>query len=168
MTDETETAASSGQRRTGAISAALGVVRVLDAHRELLVVHPGGPFFSRRSEGVWSLPKGLVEPGEDPLACALREFREETGFPPPPGPYRTIGEVTLKSRKRVVAWACEGDLDAGAIRSNELELEYPRGSGRLIRFPEVDRAEWVSLDRARALLTAAQVPLAVRAFDLEF
>ncbi len=130
---------------------------------ELLIVHPGGPFWARKDLGVWSLPKGLLDAGEEPLAAALREWREETGMPPPAPPYVPLGEITMKSKKRVVAFAARATIDVAALRSNEIDVEWPPRSGRTIRIPEVDRAEYVSLEVAHDKLNPAQVPLAERA-----
>ena len=125
---------------------------------EVLLAHPGGPFWARRDAGVWSVPKGEYEPGEDPLAAAYREFHEETGFHPPAGTPRPLGELAQPGGKRVVVWALEGDLDPAASTSNIFEIEWPRGSGRLRSFPEVDRVEWAGLPRARTMLLKGQVP----------
>jgi predicted NUDIX family NTP pyrophosphohydrolase len=120
-------------------------------------VHPGGPFWARKDEGAWSLPKGEYGEGEEPLACALREFAEELGVPAPEGTPLALGTVTLRSRKRIVAWAVEApDLDAAEIVSNTFEMEWPPRSGRTRSFPEVDRAGWFDPDRARAKLNPAQ------------
>ena len=124
--------------------------------REVLLVHPGGPFWAKKDDGAWSIPKGELDPGEDPRACALREFAEETGTTLPPGELADLGEVRLKSGKTVVGFAAEGDLDAAAIVSNTFELEWPPRSGRRQAFPEVDRAGWFGLDAARAKLNPAQ------------
>jgi predicted NUDIX family NTP pyrophosphohydrolase len=145
------------------ISAALALVRGDGAEREILLVHPGGPLWAKREAGAWSLPKGLLKPGEEPLAAALREFSEETGAPPPAPPYEDLGEVVQKSGKRVRAFAARGDFDVAALTSNEVELEYPKGSGKHIRFPEVDRAAWCGLERARVLANPAQVALIEKA-----
>jgi predicted NUDIX family NTP pyrophosphohydrolase len=123
---------------------------------EVLLVHPGGPFFARRDAGAWSIPKGLYEPGEEPLACARREFAEELGSACPDGPALELGEIRQRNGKRVTAWAVQGDLDATAITSNSFELEWPPRSGRTQEFPEVDRAAWFTLDEAREKLIAAQ------------
>jgi predicted NUDIX family NTP pyrophosphohydrolase len=124
---------------------------------EVLLVHPGGPFWARKDAGAWSIPKGEHGDDEDPQACALREFEEETGTALPSDELVDLGEVKLKSGKLVAAWAAEGDLDAEAIRSNTFELEWPPRSGSVQAFPEVDRAEWFGLDVARAKLNPAQV-----------
>src|SRR5690348_5104307 len=121
---------------------------------EVLLVHPGGPFWSRRDRGAWSIPKGEVDPGEEERACALRELAEETGttFAPSDGELRDLGEVRQRSGKVVAAWALEGDLDADAIVSVAFELEWPPRSGRMQSFPEVDRAAWLTLAAAREKL----------------
>jgi len=128
------------------------------AGTEVLIAHMGGPFWARRDAAAWSIPKGLTDDGEDPLRAARREFAEEMGSPPPDGTPVALGEFRQRSGKVVVVFAQEGDFDATAIRSDEFEMEWPRGSGRIARFPEVDRAEWVGLDRARVALVAGQVP----------
>ncbi len=114
---------------------------------EVFLVHPGGPFFAKKDEGVWGVPKGLIDPGETPLETARREFEEETGQAvercASQPEFFELGEVTQKGGKRVVAWAFEGDWPEGALfESNRFELEWPRGSGRLIEVPEVDRGEF--------------------------
>jgi predicted NUDIX family NTP pyrophosphohydrolase len=124
---------------------------------ELLLVHPGGPFWARKDAGAWSVPKGAVDDGEEPLACARREFEEETGTPPPDGELLDLGEVRQRAGKLVQAWAAEGDLDAEAIRSNTFEMEWPPRSGRRQEFPEVDRAAWFDPEEARTRLVPAQV-----------
>ena len=126
---------------------------------EVLLVHPGGPFWSRRDSGVWSIPKGEYAPDEDPLAAARREFEEELGAPPPDAPAQDLGEIRQRGGKLVRAWALEGDLDASAITSNTFELQWPPRSGRMIEVPEVDRAEWFDLDTAREKINPAQVEL---------
>lgn len=147
-------------------SAALALVRGGDGSREVLIVHPGGPFWARKHVGAWSLPKGLVEAGEDLLEAALREFCEETGAARPAAPYVALGEVTMKSGKRVTGFAARGDFDVTTLKSNGVDVEYPPRSGKMVRFEEVDQAKWVGLDEARQLLNAAQVPLAERALSI--
>lgn len=142
-----------------AVSAGLLVYRCVADRVSFLLVHPGGPFFSRRDERVWSIPKGLVEPGEDLLLAAKREFGEETGLAPPSGGYLALGEVRQKSGKQVHAWAVEGNVDPSAIRSNTFELEWPPRSGNIRAFPEVDRAEWFDSETARRKILPAQAPL---------
>jgi predicted NUDIX family NTP pyrophosphohydrolase len=126
---------------------------------EVLLVHPGGPFWARRDHGAWSIPKGEHAPDEDPLAAAEREFEEELGVRPPPGPRRALGEVRQRGGKLVRAWAVEGDVAPRLERCSTVEIEWPRGSGRRLCFAEVDRAEWFDLDEARVRVLAAQVPL---------
>jgi predicted NUDIX family NTP pyrophosphohydrolase len=140
-------------------SAGILVHRRRDGALEVLLVHPGGPFWARRDEGAWSIPKGEYDPGQEPLDAARREFEEELGSPPPDGPFDELGEVRQKSGKRVRAWAVEGDLDATAAHSNTFELEWPPRSGRMIEVPEIDRAEWFELEEARRRINPAQVEL---------
>lgn len=140
-------------------SAGIALIRGDGPAREVLLVHPGGPFWAKKDEGAWSLPKGLLDEGEAPLAAAQREFSEELGHPAPEGPYVALGEISLKSGKHVIAFAVRGDLDPATIRSNEIDVEHPPRSGRMIRIPEVDRAVWATLERAKVLLNPAQVPL---------
>jgi predicted NUDIX family NTP pyrophosphohydrolase len=133
---------------------------------EVLLVHPGGPLWARRDQGAWSTPKGEYEPGEDALAAARREFQEELGVAPPDGPSEELGEIRQKSGKRVRAWAIAGDLDPEAITSNTLALEWPPRSGRLIEVPEVDRAEWFTLEQARERINPAQAALLDRLAEI--
>jgi predicted NUDIX family NTP pyrophosphohydrolase len=126
--------------------------------REVLLVHPGGPFWAKRDDGAWSIPKGEYDDGEEPLAAALREFEEEIGSAlQHAGDLIELGEVRQRNRKVVSAWAAEGDVDAAAVRSNTFEMEWPPRSGRRQSFPEIDRAEWFPLARAREKLIEAQV-----------
>jgi predicted NUDIX family NTP pyrophosphohydrolase len=129
---------------------------------EVLIVHPGGPLFARKDEGVWSVPKGEYEAGDDPLAEASREFAEELGSVPPDGERIDLGSVTQRGGKVVRAWAVAGDLDTSTVTSNEFEMEWPPHSGTRQRFPEVDRAEWVGVAVARRKLVGAQVELIER------
>ena len=139
-------------------SAGILLHRAASDGREVLLVHPGGPFWAKRDDGAWSIPKGEYEDGEEPLAAALREFEEELGSALEHlGELVELGEVRQKNRKLVTAWAAEGDLDAAAIRSNTFEMEWPPRSGRTQAFPEIDRAEWFTLARAREKLIEAQV-----------
>jgi predicted NUDIX family NTP pyrophosphohydrolase len=123
---------------------------------ELLIAHPGGPFWKRRDEGAWTIPKGLIEDGEAEIDVARREFREETGQEAPLDGTLDLGEVQLASGKTIVGWATEGDLDPATATSNEVEVEWPPRTGRRILVPEVDRVAWVSPDDARRLLNPAQ------------
>lgn len=137
-------------------SAGLLMVRLGLAGPEVLLVHPGGPFWKRRDAGAWTIPKGEFAAGEDPLDAARREFEEETGVRPA-GPFTPLGAVTQKAGKHVQAWAFEGDCDLAAIRSNTFRIEWPPRSGRMQEFPEVDRAEFFSLETARAKINPAQI-----------
>jgi predicted NUDIX family NTP pyrophosphohydrolase len=128
----------------------------------VLLVHPGGPAWSGRDLGAWSIPKGEYDPDDDPLAAARREFGEELGSPPPDGPVADLGEIRQRSGKRVRAWALEGDLDATEIHSNTFMFEWPPRSGKQIEIPEVDRAEWFSVAEAREKINVGQVPLLER------
>jgi predicted NUDIX family NTP pyrophosphohydrolase len=141
--------------------------RAGDGGLQVLIVHPGGPLWARRDAGAWSIPKGLLEPGEDELAAARREFAEELGTPAPRNAEPlALGEVRLRSGKRVVAWALAGDLDAGAIVSNTFEMEWPPRSGQVRSFPEVDRAAWCDPQTARAKLNPAQGAFVDRLVDI--
>jgi predicted NUDIX family NTP pyrophosphohydrolase len=137
-------------------SAGILLYRRAAGELELLLVHPGGPYWARKDDGAWSIPKGEHADGEDPLDTARREFEEETGTVPPPGELVALGEVRMRSGKRVSAWAAEGDLDANAVRSNTFTVEWPPRSGRMQEFPEVDRAGWFGVDAARRRLIPAQ------------
>lgn len=123
---------------------------------EVLIAHPGGPYYARKEDGVWTVPKGLVEPHETTLEAAIREFAEETGFNVPGEPYLDLGEVRLKSGKRVLAFAAEGEANPHALSSNRFEMEWPPRSGRMESFPEVDRALFATPDEAERLLHPAQ------------
>lgn len=132
---------------------------------EVLLVHPGGPLWSKRDDGVWSIPKGEIDDGEEPLAAARREFEEETGFVSQ-GNFIPLGRIRQKSGKIVDAWAFAGDCDPRMLNSNLCSIEWPPRSGRQIDVPEVDRADWFSLAEARAKLKDAQWPLLDRLQDL--
>ncbi len=148
------------------VSAALAVVRVREQIHEVLLVHPGGPFWSKKDAGAWSLPKGLIDAGESPLEAALREYVEETGFPAPAPPHHPIGEVRLKSGKRVIAFAARGDADVSALRSNEIEIDWPPRSGKKLRIPEVDRAAFFDREAALVKVNEAQRPLIEQALEV--
>lgn len=126
---------------------------------EVLLGHPGGPIFAGRDSGVWSIPKGLVETGEELLAVGEREFLEETGQPVPPGDRIDLGSIVQKGGKTVHAWAAEGDLDPGTAQSNLFQMEWPPRSGRIATFPEIDRVAWFGPDTARQKLNPGQIPL---------
>jgi predicted NUDIX family NTP pyrophosphohydrolase len=136
-------------------SAGLLLYRLSDDDASVLLVHPGGPFWAKKDLGAWSIPKGEYAAGEDPLAVARREFEEETGARPA-GDFRPLGEVTQPGRKLVSAWAVAGDFDPATLVSNTFELEWPPRSNRKARFPEVDRAQWFSLDEARQKILPGQ------------
>ena len=123
---------------------------------EVLIVHPGGPFWARKDDGAWSIPKGEYTDDEDPWQAARREFAEELGLPVPDGQRVDLGEIRQSAGKVVTAFAVAADLDVTETLSNTVELDWPRGSGRLRDFPEVDRVEWVRLEVARVKLLAAQ------------
>lgn len=125
---------------------------------EVLIGHMGGPFWQNR-ERAWSIPKGEYGPDEEPLDCALREFEEETGQPPPEGEPLALGEVVQHTGKRVLAWALEGDFDPAVQSSNRIEIEWPPRSGRRIEIPEVDRVAWVTPAEAEPLTVKGQQPL---------
>ena len=125
---------------------------------EVLLAHPGGPFWSRRDAGAWSIPKGEYDADEAPLAAARREFLEELGLAAPDGPLIPLGEVRQPSGKLVTAWAVEADLDPTVIVPGTFELEWPRGSGRIRTIPEIDRVAWFALDEARLRLAEGQRP----------
>jgi predicted NUDIX family NTP pyrophosphohydrolase len=129
---------------------------------EVLLVHPGGPLWARRDEGAWSIPKGEYTDDEDALAAARREFAEELGTAVPAGDAVELGEIRQKSGKLVRGWAVAGDLDVSRVVSNTCEIEWPPRSGRRIEIPEVDRAEWFSLDEARAKINSGQAALLER------
>ncbi|HEX5432162.1 MAG TPA: NUDIX domain-containing protein [Bryobacteraceae bacterium] len=136
-------------------SAGLLLYRVRNSRIEVLLGHPGGPFWKRKDEGAWSIPKGEFSEDEDPSAAALREFEEETGFRPA-GELISLGDVKQPGGKLVWAWATQGDCDASELQCNTFSLEWPPQSGRFQQFPEMDRFEWFDLDAARAKLLKAQ------------
>lgn len=142
--------------------ASAGIVlyrRCPDGTVEVLLGHMGGPYWARKDAGAWTIPKGEVEPGEDLLAVARREFHEELGTPVPPGDLIDLGDIRQTGGKTVRAWAVRGDFDVTSIVSNTFELEWPPKSGRVQTFPEIDRAGWFGLESARALIVQGQRPL---------
>jgi predicted NUDIX family NTP pyrophosphohydrolase len=149
----------------GKRSAGILLFRRRDGELEVLLVHPGGPFWASKDLGAWSIPKGEHDPDEDARACALREFEEETGSAPSPGDLADLGEVRQKAGKVVHAWAVEGDLDPATIRSNTFTMQWPPRSGQMKEFPEVDRAEWFALDAARERINPAQAAFLDRLSD---
>jgi predicted NUDIX family NTP pyrophosphohydrolase len=140
------------------LSAGLLLHRRTGGTVEVLVAHMGGPFWMRRDDGAWSIPKGEYQPGDDPFTAAKREFEEELGSPPPALPYRSLGESRQPSGKLLTVWSVEADFDASAAVSNTFAMEWPRGSGRLQSFPEIDRADWFDVGTARTKLLTGQVP----------
>jgi predicted NUDIX family NTP pyrophosphohydrolase len=139
-------------------SAGLLMYRRSGGTLEVLLVHPGGPFWMKKDAGAWSIPKGEYEAGEEALAAAAREFQEETGLVAR-GPYTPLTPIRQQGGKVVEAWAFEGDCDADSLKSTTFSLEWPRGSGRRQDFPEVDRAGWFGLDEARRKILPAQAAL---------
>lgn len=123
---------------------------------EVLIAHMGGPFWKGKDAHAWSIPKGETAEGEDPVAVARREFTEEIGSPPPPGPYLDLGEIKQANGKIVTVFAVEGNLDVSAVRSNTFAMEWPRGSGQVREFPEIDSAAWVTPAVAREKLVRGQ------------
>jgi predicted NUDIX family NTP pyrophosphohydrolase len=125
----------------------------------VLLVHPGGPLWAKKDLGAWSIPKGEYEEAEDPRACALREFQEELGAPPPDGDLAALGTARQAGGKVVTAWAAEGDIDPASVSSNTFSLEWPPRSGVMREFPEIDRAQWFPLAEARRRINPAQAVL---------
>jgi predicted NUDIX family NTP pyrophosphohydrolase len=163
--------------RRSRVSAGIVLYRRTRGMLEVLLAHPGGPFFVRKDEGHWSIPKGEIEPGEtEPgeteaspttadaalLAVARREFAEETGSEAPDGPLIRLGSIVQKGGKAVHAWAIEGDLDATTSSSNEFEMEWPPGSGQMTSFPEIDRVAWFDGAEARRRIKPTQIPFLER------
>lgn len=132
--------------------------RYIDGELQVLLVHPGGPFWRTKDEGAWSIPKGEYEPDENPLAAAIREFEEETGFTPS-GNFIALSPVKQRGGKTVTAFAVQGDCDASSLRSNTFTIEWPPRSGRMQEFPEVDRAQWFSIPEAERRILKGQIPL---------
>lgn len=138
------------------MSAGLLMYRRVNGRLEVFLAHPGGPLWANRDEGAWTIPKGELEDGEDPLEAARREFEEETGFEVS-GVLRSLGSNRQPGGKMVYAWAIEGDADPGALKSNTFMLRWPRNSSRLEEFPEVDRADWFTLEIARKKIMKGQL-----------
>jgi predicted NUDIX family NTP pyrophosphohydrolase len=144
--------------KTEKVSAGILLYRRPAGRLEVLLAHPGGPFWMQREAGAWTIPKGAADEGEELLDAARREFAEEIGSPLE-GPFRSLGSVRQRAGKVVHAWAAEGDLDPASAVSNTMRSEWPRGSGRWITFPEVDRCEWFTPDAARSRINPAQAEL---------
>lgn len=141
------------------LSAGVLLYRVTGTDVEVLIAHPGGPFWARKDAGAWSVPKGEYADGEDPWCAAQREFAEELGAPPPAGPRIDLQPVRQAGGKVVTAFAVRGDFDTAAAVSNTFTVELPKGSGRFVEFPEIDRVAWVSVAQARTKLLNGQRPL---------
>lgn len=148
----------------GKQSAGLLLFRRTTGEIEVLLGHPGGPFWKKKDLGAWSIPKGLIALGEDPLAAARREFAEETGYKPR-GEYISLGEAKQPGGKVVHAWAVESDWDAANLQSNDFEIEWPPRSGRLQKFPELDRAAWFAVSKARERILNGQIVFLDRLAD---
>lgn len=149
-----------------ALSAGILMYRRRGRKTEVLIAHPGGPFFSGKQRGAWSIPKGLVDPGEDVEAAARREWEEETGCDLPDARWFDLGDTQLRSGKRVRAWAVEGEVDPTRLRANTFTMEWPPRTGRLSEFPEIDELRWVSRTTAASLLNPAQVIFVERLFKI--
>ncbi len=146
-------------------SAGVLLYRRTDEGVEFLIAHPGGPYWAKKDAGAWSIPKGLLEPGEDPLAAALRELAEETGFAVAAHGAVPLGSVRLKSGKLVHAWAVEAEVDPNTFVSNTFEIEWPPRSGRTTAFPEIDAVMWADRAEAADKLNRALLPLLDRLLD---
>jgi predicted NUDIX family NTP pyrophosphohydrolase len=147
---------------------AAGLLMYRTKHDELefFLVHPGGPFWAKKNEGAWSIPKGLTESPEEPLEAAKREFKEETGIEPV-APFHSLGSVKLKSGKVIDAWAFAGEWDSQqGITSNHIQIEWPPRSKKFISIPEADQGEWMNVDKASIMINAGQLPLLARALQL--
>lgn len=139
-------------------SAGILLYRSSDPETEVLLVHPGGPFWKNKDDGAWTIPKGEFEESEEPLAAAIREFKEETGFVIQ-GEFRTLDPIQQKAGKMVYAWAVEGDIDVAKVKSNLFEMEWPPKSGKKQSFPEIDKAHWFNLSKAREKINSSQAAL---------
>ena len=147
--------------KRGNVSAGLLLYRRREGTLEVFLAHPGGPFWAGKETGAWTIPKGVVDPGEEPLAAARREFAEETGIRAS-GPFIPLGAIRQRSGKLVHAWAWEGDADPERVSSNTTQSEWPRGSGRWLTFPEIDRCAWFDPATAREKINPAQAELIAR------
>ena len=147
-------------------SAGILLFRRTNGPVEVLIAHMGGPMWARRDEAAWSVPKGEYEPDETPEAAARREFQEELGLPVPDGAWLDLGEIKQSSGKIVTVWALEGDLDTALVVPGTFEMEWPKGSGRLQEFPELDRVAWFEVGQARAKILRSQSPFLDRLAEL--
>jgi predicted NUDIX family NTP pyrophosphohydrolase len=141
------------------LSAGLLLYRITEGYVEVLIGHPGGPFWAKKDDGAWSIPKGEYAEGEDAWSAARREFEEELGKPPPDGPRIDFPPLRQPSGKIITAYAVRGDLDLDGAVSNTFTLEWPKGSGNVREYPEIDRVDWFSVDAARSKLLKGQRPL---------
>ena len=139
-------------------SAGILLYRSSDPETEVLLVHPGGPFWKNKDDGAWTIPKGEFEESEEPLAAAIREFKEETGFVIQ-GEFKALDPIQQKAGKMVYAWAIKGDIDAAKVKSNFFEMEWPPKSGKKQSFPEIDKARWFTLSKAREKINSSQAAL---------
>ena len=146
-------------------SAGILLWRRRDGRLEVLLGHPGGPFYAKKDADTWSVLKGEFDPSEDPVTVARREFEEETGHRAPKGPLLELGQIRQRGGKVVTAWAIEGDLDPAAAVSNTFEMEWPPHSGRKQEFPEINRVEWFDVPSARDKIRSAQIPFLDRLQD---
>jgi predicted NUDIX family NTP pyrophosphohydrolase len=147
------------------VSAGILLFRRGSGGLEVMLVHPGGPFWAKKDAGAWSIPKGLADEGEDLLAAAKREFLEETGAAVE-GQFLDLGAHKQPGGKTVVAWACEGDFDPASLKSNLFSLEWPPRSGRMVDFPEVDRAAWFSIEEGMERISKGQRPIVARLSEM--
>lgn len=147
-------------------SAGLLVYRKTGSNVEVLIARMGGPWFFKKDEGAWTIPKGEYEEKEGPLEAAKREFKEELGKEPPRGDYIELGAINQRNNKKVVAWAVEGSLDVSRITSNTFTVEWPPKSGKKQEFPEIERAEWMSMERAGGLLIQGQAAFLERLAEI--
>lgn len=139
-------------------SAGILLYRITDSETEFFLVHAGGPYFAKKDMGWWTIPKGELQPLEDPLDCAIREFKEETGYLPQ-GPFIALEPIIQKGGKKVVCWAASGNIDPDTITSNTFEIEWPPRSGKMKEFPEIDKARWFTFQKAILFINEQQVSL---------
>src|SRR5580698_9851164 len=151
-------------KKPNGISAGILLFRRRQGNLEVLLAHPGGPFWAKKDAGAWSIPKGLIDSTEDYLSAALREFEEEIGFRPD-GPFLSLDTIRQKAGKVIHAWACEGDVDPAQTTSNKISIEWPPRSGKQVEIPEVDRCQWFRPAEARGKLNPAQVAFMERLKD---
>jgi predicted NUDIX family NTP pyrophosphohydrolase len=147
-------------------SAGLLLYRSRGGSIEVFLVHPGGPFWAKKDEGSWSIPKGEIEAGEDKLGAAKREFQEETGLAVSAGPFQPLKPIRQKGGKIVHAWAAQSDLDSAAVKSNTFSMVWPPRSGKMREFPEIDRAGWFEIAEARRKILKSQLCLLAQLEEL--